>query len=245
VWLRLTATGEAGHVSVPRPNSAVNRLLRALNRLLDYEPPVQITPAVEQAFRAVAPLMPSGTAEKYANLREAVKDAAFLRQFENDPGARALIRNTISVTVLSGSNKVNVIPPAAYAEIDTRVVPGEKLDRWIAELRGVIKDDGIKIESVLNFEANTSPVGTDLVKAVGEVVRRRYPGALITYPVLAGFTDSHFYRDLGVHSYGFSPFVGPPRDLGGGFHGNDERINKQAFVDGVRLFYEVVEQLVK
>src|SRR5689334_22236264 len=58
VWLRLSATGEAGHGSVPRPNSAVNRLLRALNRLLEYEPPVQITPAVEQAFRTVAPLMP-------------------------------------------------------------------------------------------------------------------------------------------------------------------------------------------
>ena len=37
---------------MPRPNSAVNRLLRALNKLLDYEPSVQLTPSVEQAFRA-------------------------------------------------------------------------------------------------------------------------------------------------------------------------------------------------
>ncbi|MEP7341806.1 MAG: M20/M25/M40 family metallo-hydrolase [Acidobacteriota bacterium] len=244
-WLRLTATGEPGHGSVPRPNSAVNRLLRALNRLLDYEPPVQITPAVEQAFRAVAPLMPPGTAEKYANLRQAIEDPAFLRQLESEPGTRALTRNTISVTILSGSNKVNVIPPSAYAEIDTRVVPGEKLDRWIAELRGVIKDDGIKIEPVLTFEANASPVNTDLVKAVGEVVKRRHPGAVIIYPVLAGFTDSHFFRDLGVHSYGFSPFVAPSRELGGGYHGNDERIGKKAFVDGVRFFYEVAAQLAK
>jgi acetylornithine deacetylase/succinyl-diaminopimelate desuccinylase-like protein len=244
-WLRLTATGEPGHGSVPRPNSAVNRLLRALNRLLDYEPPVQITPPVEQAFRAVAPLMPPATAEKYANLREAVKDPAFLRQLESEPGTRALTRNTISVTILSGSNKVNVIPPSAYAEIDTRVVPGEKLERWIAELRGVIKDDSIKIEPVLTFEANASPVNTDLVKAVGEVVKRQHPGAVIIYPVLAGFTDSHFFRDLGVHSYGFSPFVAPSRELGGGYHGNDERISKKAFVDGVRFFYEVAAQLAK
>jgi len=244
-WLKLTATGEPGHASIPRPNSSVNRLLRALNKLLDYSPAIQLTPIVEQSFKAIAPLMPAGLADRYANLREAIKDPAFLRVLESDAGARALTHNTISITMLNGSNKVNVIPPEATADVDTRLVPGEKLDRWIAELRGVIKDDSIKIEPVLAFEANASPVDTDLVQAVREVVNRRYPGALISHPVLAGFTDSHFFRDLGVHSYGFSPFVAPARELGAGFHGNDERIGKQAFVDGVKFFYEIIERLAK
>ena len=244
-WLRLTATGEPGHGSIPRPNSSVNRLLRALNRLLDYSPEIQLTPAVEQSFKAMAPLMPPEIASKYSNLREAVKDPNFVRMLETDPGAKALTRNTISVTMLSGSNKVNVIPPIATAEIDTRLVPGEKLERWIAELRGVIKDDSIRIDTVLAFEANASPIDTDLVKAVADVVARRYPGAIITHPVLAWFTDSHYFRDMGIHSYGFSPFVAPNRELGGGFHGNDERIGKKAFVEGVKFFYEVVERLAK
>jgi acetylornithine deacetylase/succinyl-diaminopimelate desuccinylase-like protein len=244
-WLRLTATGEPGHGSIPRPNSSVNRLLRALNRLLDYSPAVQLTPVVEQSFKALAPLLPPDLAAKYSNLGEAIKDPAFARMLESDPGAKALTRNTISVTMLSGSNKVNVIPPVATAEIDTRLVPGEKLDRWIAELREVIKDDSIKIETVLAFEANASPIDTDLVKAVADVVQRRYPGAIITHPVLAGFTDSHYFRVLGVHSYGFSPFVAPGRELGGGFHGNDERIGKKAFADGVKFYYDVIERLAK
>ncbi|MBO0720906.1 MAG: M20/M25/M40 family metallo-hydrolase, partial [Blastocatellia bacterium] len=121
----------------------------------------------------------------------------------------------------------------------------EKLENWIAELRGVIKDDGIKIEPILAFEANASPIDSTLVKAVGVVTKKRYPGAIVTHPVLAGFTDSHYFRDLGVMSYGFSPFVAPPRELGGGFHGNDERIGKNAYLEGVKFFYEVVEQLVK
>ena len=128
-WLRLTATGESGHGSTPRPNSSVNRLLRALNRLLDYTPPIRLTPVVEQSFRSVAPLLPPQQAAKYADVREAVKDPGFMRQLESDPFSRSIIRNTISVTVLQGSNKINVIPPAAYAEIDTRLTPGEKLDR--------------------------------------------------------------------------------------------------------------------
>jgi len=244
-WLRLVATGESGHGSTPRPNSSVNRLLRALNRLLDYTPPIRLTPVVEQSFRSVAPLLPAHQATKYADIREAVKDPEFLRQLESDPFARSIIRNTISVTVLHGSSKINVIPPAAYAEIDTRLTPGEKLDRWIAELRGVIKDDSIKIEPILSFEANASPIDSELVKAVAAVSKHRYPEAVITYPVLAGFTDSHYFRDLGVMSYGFSPFLAPPRELGGGYHGNDERIGKKAYVEGVKFFYEVVERLAR
>jgi acetylornithine deacetylase/succinyl-diaminopimelate desuccinylase-like protein len=244
-WLRLTATGEPGHASVPRQQSAVNRLLRALNRLLDYTPPIKMTPVVEQAFKAMSPLFPEELGAKYAEVGAALKDPEFQRQLESDPGSRSLIRNTISVTMLQGSNKINIIPPVAIAEIDTRMVPGEKLERWIAELKGVINDDGIKIEPILAFEANASPIDSALVKAVAAVAKTRYPGAIITHPVLAGFTDSHYFRDLGVMSYGFSPFVAPPRKLGGGYHGNDERIGKTVFVDGVRFFFEVVEQLVR
>ena len=244
-WLRLTATGEAGHGSTPRPNSSVNRLLRALNRLLDYTPQIRLTPVVEQYFRSMAPLATPAQAEKYADIREAIKDPEFLRRLESDPFARSIIRNTISITMLQGSNKINVIPPAAYAEIDTRLAPGEKLDRWIAELRGVIKDDSIKIEPIMSFEANASSTDSDLVKAVAAISKQRYPEAIIAFPVLAGFTDSHYFRDLGVMSYGFSPFVAPARELGGGYHGNDERIGKNAFVEGLRFFYEVVERLAK
>ncbi len=244
-WLRLTTTGEPGHGSTPLPDSSVNRLLRALNRLLDYSPPIRLAPVVEQSFQSIAQLLPERQAAKYANIREAIKDPEFARQLESDPFARSIIRNTISVTMLRGSNKINVIPPAASADIDTRLVPGEKLDRWIAELRGVIKDDSIKIEPILSFEANASPTDSDLVKAVAAVSKQRYPEAIIAYPVLAGFTDSHYFRDLGVMSYGFSPFVASPRELGGGYHANDENIGKKAYVEGVRFFYEVVERLAR
>jgi acetylornithine deacetylase/succinyl-diaminopimelate desuccinylase-like protein len=244
-WLRLTATGEAGHASVPRPGTAVNNLLRALNKLIEYTPPVKLTPAVEQAFRALAPLAGPELKSKYENIQESIKDPAFLQQLDADLTTRALIRNTISVTVIEGSSKINVIPPSASAEIDTRLVAGERLDRWIDELKGIIKDPSITIEPILAFEANASPIDSELVATVAKVVKDRYPRATITHPVLTGFTDSHYFRNLGVMSYGFSPFVAPPRELGGGFHGNDERINKKSFVEGVKFFYEIIEKLSK
>lgn len=244
-WLRLVAMGEPGHGSVPRPQSAVNRLLRALNRLLEYTPPVQLTPVVEQAFKAYATLMPAEQAAQFADLRESIKNPDFLKTFEMDPGARALIRNTISITVLEASNKINVIPPRATAEIDTRLVPGESLDRWINEIRGVIQDDSIKIEPILAFGANASPLDTSLVRSIRHISKKRFPESVITHPVLTGFTDSHYFRELGIHCYGFSPFVASPRELGEGFHGNDERIGVRPFLDGVKFLYEVIDHLSK
>jgi acetylornithine deacetylase/succinyl-diaminopimelate desuccinylase-like protein len=240
VWLRLTATGEPGHGSVPRPDSAPNRLLAALSRLRAYEPPIQITPVVEQSFRARAPLAAPELREKFLNLREAVKDPEFRRWLEQNPASHALLRNTISITMLAAGNKVNVIPPAASAEIDTRIVPGEKVERWVDEIKGVIRDDAIRVETTLAFGANSSPTDTALMRAIAAVTKRRHPDAVVTLPVLAGFTDSHYFRDLGVVGYGFSPWLAAPREAGGGFHGNDERIGINAFRDGVKFLYEVV-----
>lgn len=244
-WLRLTATGTAGHASIPIQGSSVNRLLRALNRLMDYSPPIRIAPVVEQSFKALARVLPPDQAQGLDKLRESVRDPEFVRRIDSDPALRAIIRNTISITVLQGSNKINIIPPAASAEIDCRLIPGEKLEDWIEELRNVIRDDSIKIETILAFEANSSPIDSELVAAVRKVAAGTFPGSRITHPVLPGFTDSHYFRKLGVNSYGFSPFVADERQLGGGFHGNDEKIGRQAYVNGVRFFFDVVEQLAR
>jgi acetylornithine deacetylase/succinyl-diaminopimelate desuccinylase-like protein len=43
-WLRLTASGLPGHGSRPVIDSAPNRLIRAMNRILDWETPVSYCP---------------------------------------------------------------------------------------------------------------------------------------------------------------------------------------------------------
>ncbi len=244
-WLRLTARGEPGHASIPRAESSVNRLLRALSRLVDYSSPLKLTPAVEQAFRSFSPLMEGREAARFANLRAAITDPDFVMSLEADPPMKALFHNTISITMLSGSSKINVIPPLATAEIDTRLVPGENLARWIEEIRGVIRDPNISIEPILAFEGNESPTETALVRSIRATLVRRHPGALITHPVVAGFTDSHYFREAGIASYGFSPFLAPPGRLGQGYHGNDERIGREAFTAGIRFLYEAVEDLAR
>ncbi len=64
----------------------------------------------------------------------------------------------------------------------------------------------------------------------------------MTTPVLAGFTDSHHFRRLGIVSYGVSPF--PLNDAEGrGVHGNDERVSLANLTFGVHFFYDIVARV--
>src|SRR5678815_2989703 len=72
-WLRLTATGLPGHGSRPVNDSATNRLIRAMNRILDWETPVKLLPAVEQFFKDIAPLQSEPLRAHFLNIRESLK----------------------------------------------------------------------------------------------------------------------------------------------------------------------------
>ena len=70
----------------------------------------------------------------------------------------ASVRNTIAITVIKASEKINVIPAEATAELDVRLFPGEDPQAFIKELKKIIGDDSIKIDVILSFRAAaTSP----------------------------------------------------------------------------------------
>ena len=61
--------------------------------------------------------------------------------------------------------------------------------------------------------------------------------------MLAGFTDSHYFRKLGIASYGLGPFPLSQGDSRG-VHGNNERVSVDALRFGVRFYYDVVSRVV-
>ena len=238
-WLKLTATGTPGHGSVPRPDSAVNRLIAALERLRVHQSPLEVTPPVARALATQAPYEPEPWRTRLRDIRAFVTTPGARRELEKRPELLALLRNTISITGLEGTKKINIIPPVATALVDCRLLPGWTIDRWIAEVRRVLSDDSIKVEVVLNFPPTESSLGTPLSAAITEAVKQLHPGAGVTQSITTGFTDSHFFREKGITSYGFAPFAVQESDSDRA-HGNDERISVQSFTAGVRLFWEVV-----
>ena len=239
-WLQLTASGQPGHGSRPIADSAPNRLARVMNRILDYESPLKLLPAVEKFFKDIAPLQPEPLRAKFANIRESLKDPRFARELAADIEYGYLLRNTISLTMMNGSKQTNVIPNEATCNLDIRLLPGENPQEFLAELKRVIADPTIKIENVNTFKPpNSSATDTELFAVISRITKVHHPEALITTKMLAGYTESQLYRQLGIISYGWTPIYTTVEE-NEGVHGNNERITVKNVREGTREFYEVV-----
>ena len=69
-------------------------------------------------------------------------------------------------------------------------------------------------------------------------------GLILRFPAVStGFTDSHFFRDRGIASYGYAPFLVPEADESG-VHGNNERISIENVRTGTQMMYEIVKSMV-
>ncbi len=241
-WVRLTAHGDAGHGSTPPPETAVTRLVRALNKLRRYRTPVRVTRPVEAYFAAIAQEEKEPLKSQLAHLAESLEDPEFLAEFTRNPRQNALVRNTLTPTVLTGGPKTNVIPAEASAEIDVRLLPGEKPADFLATLVTVIGDEAVQIEPLLSFPASASEPDSPFLAAVRQVMTSELPGVPVIPSVLPGFTDSHYFRDLGIESYGFAPFVlaeGEEKTV----HGIDERISVENLRNGVRRLVTLLRAL--
>lgn len=238
--IRLTARGTPGHGSMPWPDTAVNRLIRALGRLLETPRPLRVIPEVQEYLSRAATLLPGAEARGWDDLETSLSDPAFREKFLSDPHRAALVRTSFAVTVLRGSEKRNVIPPEAVAEIDCRLLAGDDPDEVLEWVRQAVADDRVTVEAIQPAKVpNLSPPDTPLYKALADAIRRREPRAIVVPLVLTGFTDNWVFRRHGVHAYGFAPFVTDEAELYR-VHGNDERISLENLRAGVRSYTELL-----
>jgi acetylornithine deacetylase/succinyl-diaminopimelate desuccinylase-like protein len=242
LWLKLTATGTLGHGSTPGNSLAVNKLIVALNRIMSYQSPVRVVPEVQQFYADTAYVEPEARRSRYRDLRKSLEDPAFASEFLKDPRNNARVRNTIAITGLKGSDKTNVIPVHASAELDIRLLPGEDPKMFIDEIRKLIADDSIKIETVLSFPAAISPPHPETIRVISEISKTYDGGVPVIAPLLSGFTDCHFFREKGIPCLGFMPHRSTPGGEGL-VHGVDERASVDSIKFGVRAMYEIVRRL--
>jgi len=154
----------------------------------------------------------------------------------------ALLHNTVSPTVLRAGSKTNVIPSEAVAELDGRILPGQDLKAFLAEVRAVV-GEGFEFEPIEVAPPVQTTSRTSLFETMAEVLQRHDPGAAVVPMMMTGGTDAKHLARVGIPCYGFSPMRLPPdMDFLGMVHGHNERIPIDALVFGVRVLYEVVEQ---
>jgi acetylornithine deacetylase/succinyl-diaminopimelate desuccinylase-like protein len=152
-----------------------------------------------------------------------------------------LLRDTIALTMLGGSEQTNVIPPEAWANLDVRILPGGDPKALLEQIREVVDDPSVTVEP-LNAEfreANYSPTNTALYEAIREVSAKYFPGTPVVPHITSGYTENQRYRPLGIDAYGFNPYTATEEE-GNTEHGNDERIRVEEVRRGPRILFDVV-----
>ena len=237
VWLRLSSSGRAGHGSRPSPKDAPARLARALSRLLEHRDPPRLTEPVRHMLRVLR-------AKGYVDLDvdalrggagEAEALEALARRFpEIDP----LLRNTFALTTLSAGFKPNVIPAAAEGTVDARIVPGEEPEEVAARVRALVADLEVSVEVLFAERPNGSPMGP-LYGAMEEAILSVHPDAAVVPYMSTGFTDSRFFRSIGIPTYGLMPVL-LQRAEHGKIHGVDERIPLSGIAEMTEIVYALI-----
>ncbi len=180
----------------------------------------------------------------YADIRRAVNEDPKVREkLSKNPRHYALLRNTISITVIEGSIKTNVIPPQARAELDVRLLPGQDPQAFLADIRKLTADQGLEIKPLgINWPAPAASLDSDLYRAIATVAGRQEPGVPVVPLVSTGFTDSHYFMELGMNCYGLAPFHLSEQEAIK-LHGNDERLSSENLKTGTRFIYELLQEI--
>jgi len=241
LWLRLSVKGQGGHGSMPSGRGALERLVIALSRLIAIEQPVEITGPTRELFATLAghwpllePFAKDGSVDTLRRLMAEYNLAAI-------PAFNAMIRNTISLNMLNSGVKVNVIPDAAEADLDCRLLPETDADEFTEAVRDALDDPEIDVEVVLRgIETQPSPTGGGFFEVLRKAVEDSFPGAITTPFMLPGMSDSRFFRRLGVPVYGIIPARLGFEELAT-IHGVNEKISVEDVKDGVRFMYALVE----
>jgi acetylornithine deacetylase/succinyl-diaminopimelate desuccinylase-like protein len=240
-WQRLTVNGVPSHGSRPTKQNPVPRLVAALYKISQYETPLHVTPGVDKFFRDISRTYAEPQRSWLSNVSAALSDPKAREWILSDVSWNAFLRNTISLTGLAGSNKTNVIPGVATADIDVRLLPDQDAGVFLETLKSVVGDTAVHFTTLLQPKTPLeSPINTDLFRAIERAAHDRDPGAFVTTPMETAATDRPTYRKLGITTYGFSPFLIPRPEIQRGMHGNDERLSVDNIGYGVHFFYDLL-----
>jgi acetylornithine deacetylase/succinyl-diaminopimelate desuccinylase-like protein len=241
-WMTLTVRGIASHGSIPTAANPVPKVAEAVVRVSEWETPVRLIPAVDKFFKAQATLRTGEERAWLENAEEALATPRGRAWLLSDPYRNAILRNTVVPTVLKGSDKTNIIPGSASADLDIRLLPDQDTAEFHRALDRVIGDTSVHSVVFPGVTPNYSAdINTDFVRAVERVVARMLPGVPVATPLATGATDRPTYAQLGIQAYGLEPFLVDERDELAEVHGDNERLSVVTIEFALRLMVGIVE----
>jgi acetylornithine deacetylase/succinyl-diaminopimelate desuccinylase-like protein len=247
-WRKVRAAGVAGHGSQPfRRDNAVITLAEVIAKVGSHAQPVLIT----DEWRACVPYLPVETTLAESLVDPDRIDSAIEQIAASDEilarWIHACTHLTFSPNVVHGGTKSNVVPDAADADIDIRLLPGQDASDIVDHLRKVLGPDlydRIDITPVLEMDANGSVADGPLWEAIADASEIHTGNRTIAPTLTPVTTDARFFREKGIPAYGVGLFDDSVTfaQMLGMFHGADERVSEASVVATVEFLATVIER---
>lgn len=238
--LNLSVSIEGGHSSMPKKETAIDVLSRAIVKLKENPFPAEITPPVKDFMNYTGPEMAFGQKLAFANA--GILESVIISTLEAAPSGNALVRTTTSPTIIKAGVKDNVIPYEAKATVNFRTLPGTTTEDVINRVQSVIDDERIIItKGAFESEApGSSSTASEGYKIIEKTVRELFPDVLVTPNLVVGATDSRHYYPICKDIYRFTPFYLNNSNITT-FHGVNERLPVAEYENAIRFYARLLE----
>ncbi|MEM2088161.1 MAG: ArgE/DapE family deacylase [Thermoproteota archaeon] len=246
-WYRVRTKGSPAHGSIPGLGvNAIDKMRPLLNRVSEFK---SASEKVEPSWRYVESLLKMmGLVDEEANIDNI--EILLDRLTETDKGlgesAKAMLRVTMTPTMIQGGIKENVVPYECMLTVDCRVPPGYSGERVKRMIRDLFQGVEYELEFIQESDPSVSPVDTPLYRAIESALLKQVPGARLEPTTMTGGTDSRYFRRMGIPAYGFQPLMveGNYYDWSRMVHGDNERISIENLVFCYRVLKQVVESFM-
>lgn len=237
--LRLEAQGLGGHSSMPPTNTAIGKLARALARLEANQMPARLEPPVTTMFDHLAPEMSFWMRLVMAN--RWLFGPILVRQLEASPTTNAAIRTTTAITMTSAGVKPNVLPAAAEAVVNFRIMPTESVSDVIEHVSTVVDDKDVKVSQteLADEPPPIADVASWSFEAISKTVYQIFPDVVVAPSLVIAGTDSKHYASISDNNYRFLPSRLGPDDIKR-IHGDNERISIANYSEIIRFYIQLL-----
>ena len=249
---QVTVTNRGGHSSLPRPDNAIYELAASLSRLAAYTFPFELNQVTRTYFTNLAN---NETGAQAADMRAILAnppDMSAAARLSAEPAFNARFRTTCVATRLDAGDANNALPQRAQAIVNCRILPGHSPEEIRKQLISIFADPQIGVEYVSD-QGDVSPTAPDRTAIVPPapipevwsplttITQAIWPGITVTPVMETGASDSIYFAQAGIPSYGYSAIALERDDVRA--HGRDERLPLDSYWKSLDFWYAFAKKL--
>ncbi|OHX68090.1 M20 family peptidase [Flammeovirga pacifica] len=239
VTLELSTEIEGGHASMPKKETAVDVIAKALVAVHDNPFPSHISKPLNDFIEHVGPEMPFALKTVFANSN--LLEPVLMAVYEKGPSSNALVRTTVAPTIVEAGVKNNVLPTQARAVLNIRILPGETVESVTSAIKNTLNDDRIKIQIL---ERSNPPAVSNpkhpAYKMLDQSIREVFGEVVVSPYIMIAASDSRYFTGISENVLRFCPFTLNKENIKS-FHGINEKIGVEEFKNSIQFYERVIK----